>query len=131
VEEPRWIAEATLLAIHAQQIERYGGTHGVLDENVVLSALNRPRHRWSYDPDADLSDLAAAYLVGFARSRGFNDGNKRTGLACALVFLAVNSSRLHVPPEELYALAMAAATGQADDRVVAAFLRDRLTRGGE
>jgi prophage maintenance system killer protein len=46
------------------------------------------------------------------------------------VFLAVNSSRLHVPPEELYTLTMAAATGQADDRVVAAFLRDRLTGGG-
>jgi death-on-curing protein len=131
VEEPRWITESTLLAIHAQQVERYGGAHGVLDKNVVLSAQNPPKHKWSYDPHADVSDLAAAYLVGFARSQGFNDGNKRTGLACALVFLAVNSSRLHVPPEELYALTMAAATGQADDRVVAAFLRDRLTRGGE
>jgi death-on-curing protein len=131
VKEPRWITEPTLLAIHAQQVERYGGAHGVLDKNVVLSALSRARHRWSYDPKADLSDLAAAYLVGFARSQGFNDGNKRTALACALVFLAVNGRRLHAPPPELYALTMAAATGQADDRVVAAFLRDRLTRGGE
>ncbi|MBK8058227.1 MAG: Fic family protein [Gemmatimonadetes bacterium] len=40
----------------------------------------------SYDASADLADLAAAYLVGFARAQGFNDGNKRTGLACALVF---------------------------------------------
>jgi death-on-curing protein len=131
VEEPRWITEPTLLAIHAQQVERYGGAHGVLDKNVALSALSRPRHKWSYDPNADLSDLAAAYLVRFARSQGFNDGNKRTGLACALVFLAVNGSPLHAPPEALYALTMAAATGQADDHVVAAFLRDRLTRGGE
>jgi death-on-curing protein len=130
VEEPRWITEPTLLAIHAQQAERYGGAHGVGDKNVVLSALSRARHKWPYDPKADLSDLAAASLVGFARSQGFNDGNKRTGLACALVFLAVNGSSLHAPPEELYALTMAAATGQADDHVVAAFLRDRLTRGG-
>ncbi|HSJ64840.1 MAG TPA: type II toxin-antitoxin system death-on-curing family toxin [Gemmatimonadaceae bacterium] len=77
-----------------------------------------------------LSDLAAAYLVGFARSQGFNDGNKRIGLACALVFLALNGSPLHAAPEELYALTMAAATGQADDHVVAAFLRDRLTGDG-
>ena len=131
MDEPRWITEPTLLAIHAQQVERYGGAHGVLDKNVALSALSRPRHKWSYDPNADLSDLAAAYLVGFARSQGFNDGNKRTGLACALVFLAVNGSPLHAPPQELYALTMAAATGQADDHVVAALLRDRLTgRGG-
>jgi hypothetical protein len=36
LEEPRWITESTLLAIHAQQVERYGGAHGVLDKNVVL-----------------------------------------------------------------------------------------------
>ena len=118
-----------MLAIHAQQIERYGGAHGVRDENVVLSALGRAMNKRAYDPSADLADLAAAYLVGFARSQGFTDGNKRTGLACALVFLAVNGSRLHAPPRELYALTMAAATGQADDTVVAAVLRERLKQG--
>jgi death-on-curing protein len=124
--EPRWLTEPTLLAIHAQQVERFGGTHGILDENVVLSALARPINRWSYDPDADLADLAAAYLVGFARSQGFSDGNKRTGLACALVFLALNGAPLHVPPAELYALTMAVANNQADDAAVAAYFRDRL-----
>ncbi len=124
--EPRWLTEPTLLAIHAQQIERYGGAHGVLDPNVVLSALARPINRWSYDPEADLADLAAAYLVGFARSQGFSDGNKRTGLACALVFLALNGASLHVPPAEVYALTMAVANNQADDTTVAAYFRDRL-----
>jgi death-on-curing protein len=116
-----------LLAIHAQQIERYGGAHGVLDGNVVRSALARPVHRRAYDQDADLADLAAAYLVGFSRSQGFNDGNKRAGLACALVFMALNGQELHVAPKELYALCMRTATGQADDRVVAAYLRERMT----
>jgi death-on-curing protein len=124
--EPRWLSEAALFAIHAQQIERYGGMHGVVDPNVVRSALARPINRWAYDPDADLSDLAAAYLVGFARSQGFNDGNKRTGLACALVFLAMNRAALHAAPAELYALTMSVATGSADDAVVATYLRTRL-----
>jgi death-on-curing protein len=125
-DEPRWITQPTLLAIHAQQIERYGGRHGVLDNNVALSALGRPMHRWAYDPSADLADLAAAYLVGFARSQGFNDGNKRTALACALVLLGLNGASLHVPPADLYALTMAAATDKADDQVVAAYLREHL-----
>lgn len=116
-----------LLAMHAQQIERYGGAHGVLDENVVRSSLARPKQRWAYDNAADLADFAAAYLVGFARSQGFNDGNKRTGLACALVFLNLNGQSLHVPPKELYALSVQAATGQADDQLVAAYLRERMT----
>lgn len=124
--EPRWLTEPTLLAIHAQQIERYGGAHGILDKNVVLSTLARPINRWSYDPKADLADLAAAYLVGFARSQGFSDGNKRTGLACALVFLILNDATLHVPGAELYALTMAVATNQADDAAVAVYFRDRL-----
>lgn len=129
-EPPRWISEPTLLAIHAQQIERYGGAHGVLDKNVVLSALARPVNRWEYDASADLADLAAAYLVGFTRSQGFNDGNKRTGLACALVFLSLNGAPLRVPPSELYALTMTVATGKADDAVVAAYFRERLAPRG-
>ena len=126
-DEPRWLTVTMLMAIHAQQIERYGGAHGVLDENVVRSALARPKQRWAYDDDADLADLAASYLVGFTRSQGFSDGNKRTGLACALVFLSLNGQELHVPSKELYALSMQAATDQADDQVVAAYLRDRMT----
>lgn len=127
-EEPLWLTEAMLLAIHAQQVERYGGAHGVRDPHLVRSALARPIHRWAYDDDAELADLAAAYMVGFARSQGFNDGNKRTGLASALVFLRLNGVALHVPGRELYALTMQVATGQADDDIVAAYLRSRLER---
>jgi death-on-curing protein len=124
--EPRWLTEPALLAIHAQQIERFGGAHGILDENVVLSALARPINRWTYDANADLADLAAMYLLGFAGSQGFNDGNKRTGLACALVFLAVNDAPLHVPPTELLALTMAVANSQANEAAVAVFFRERM-----
>lgn len=115
-----------LLAIHARQVERYGGAHGILDQNVVRSALARPRNRWAYDEDSDLADLAAAYLVGFTRSQGFKDGNKRTGLASALVFLRLNGYTLHVPGSELYALTMQVATNEVGDEVVAAHLRSRM-----
>jgi death-on-curing protein len=125
--EPRWITEEILLAIHAQQIERYGGLHGVREEGVILSALARPRNRWAYDRSADMADLAAHYLVGLTRTQGFNDGNKRSALACALVFLAVNGLALHVPPGELYALTMKASIGEADDAVVAACFRRQLS----
>jgi len=124
--ERRWITEAMLLAIHARQIERYGGAHGVLDPNVVGSALARPIQRWTYDESADLPDLAAAYLVGFARSQGFNDGNKRTGLATALVFLSLNGFVLRASPAELYAVVMRVAEGDASDEVVSTYLRSRV-----
>lgn len=101
--------------MHAQQIERYGGLHGVLDPNVVLSALVRAINKWGYDEQSDMADLAAMYLVGFAGSQGFNDGNKRTGVACALVFLAINGIVVDdIDAESLQALAFKVATNEAD-----------------
>ncbi len=133
MEEPIWLTETMLLAIHARQVERYGGAHGILDHNVVRSALARPLNRWAYDQEADLADLAASYLVGFGRSQGFIDGNKRTGLATALVFLRLNGRTLHVPGRELYALTMQIANNEAnneaDDEAVAAYLRSRMEAG--
>ena len=125
-EEPRLLTETIVLAIHAQQVERYGGAHGVRDKAVVLSSLARPINRRAYDAEADFADLGAAYLVGLARSQGFNDGNKRTALACALVFLALNGFEVHVPAVELYELTMSVAMGKGDDASVAAYLRDHL-----
>lgn len=124
MKEPRWLREEELLAIHARQVEAFGGSHGVLDRNVVLSALDRPKNRFAYDSEADLADLAACYLVGFARVQGFADGNKRTGLAAALVFLALNGSPLHVPPHELLELTMGVAIGRSGDDDVAARFRE-------
>lgn len=128
-EEPQWLTEAMLLAIHAQQIERFGGAHGVLDQNAVLSALARPIHGLAYGGTADLADLAATYLVGFTRSQGFRDGNKETGLASALVFLRLNGYTLRIPGSELYALTMRTTLGEADDAIVAAALRSHIQVG--
>lgn len=86
--------------------------------------------RAASDEDADLADLAASYLKGFARAQGFSDGNKRTGLACALVLLALNGHALHVPPPELFALVMKVATNDADDAVVAAYFQTRMQPRG-
>jgi death-on-curing protein len=124
--EPRWITEEILFVIHAQQVERYGGSHGVLDKNVVLGALHRPINRWSYEESADLGDLAASYLVAFAGSQGFNDGNKRTGLACALVFLGLNSVSFEADAEELYEVTLRVATRQIADNDVAIWFRQRI-----
>jgi len=124
--EPIWLTEEILFIIHAQQIERYGGVHGALDENVVLAALQRPINRWLYEKSADFADLAALYLVAFAGTQGFNDGNKRTGLACALVFLVLNSLSLEANPIELYDLMLRVATHRIGDNKAAIWLRERL-----
>jgi death on curing protein len=124
--EPVWLTEEILFIVHAQQIERYGGAHGVRDENVILAALQRPINRWSYEKSVDFADLAALYLVAFAGTQGFNDGNKRTGLACALVFLGLNSVNFEPDATELYELTMRVATHQIGDHEGASWFRERL-----
>ncbi len=114
-----------VLALHAEQLERFGGRRGMLNRGSVEAAVARPRNRYGYSPDADLADLAAAYLVGLAGSHGFVDGNKRVGAAAMLVFLAINARPLHVAPAELYALVMAVATNQVKEGQVAAWIRER------
>ena len=124
--EAKWITEEILQIIHAQQIERYGGLHGILDENVVLAALARPINRWSYDESADMADLAALYLLAFAGTQGFNDGNKRTGLACALVFLGLNDLSFDADADSLYDLCLRVATNQIKEAGVAEFFRKSI-----
>jgi len=124
--EPKWITEETLAIVHAQQIERYGGSHGVLEKDALLSAINRPINRWGYDESADFVELASIYWRALAGSRGFNDCNKRTGLACALLFLALNNISIDATPDELYTMTLALPAGKISDYDLAVWLRLKL-----
>lgn len=82
-----------LLTLHEQQLALYGGAQGFVDENSVRSVMSRPQFTSQYVPEADLADLAADYLFGFATTQGFSDGNKRTAVLAAERFLGKNGWR--------------------------------------
>ena len=67
--------------------------------------------------------MAAAYLFHLARKHPFVDGNKRTALMSALVFLGLNGQRLATEPEALYELVDGVASGSVDKADVSVFLR--------
>ena len=75
-----------ILAIHADQIERYGGAEGIRDPGLLEAALFRPRT--GYYPT--LIDEAAALWESLSQNHPFVDGNKRTAFAATYVFLAIN-----------------------------------------
>lgn len=97
--EPRWLRRDEVDIIHLDLIRRYGGQAGLRDDNMVESALNRPRQKWHYEA-ASLAALAAAYAYGLARNHGYLDGNKRIALAAMTVFLLHNGHELDAPPDE-------------------------------
>ena len=103
-----------LLAIHRDQLQRHGGQEGFVDEGIVRAAMARPRFTAQYNSDADLADLAADYMFGLSTTQGFADGNKRTALACAVVFLRKNGWQPTLSDTLMYIVAMAVARGELD-----------------
>jgi death on curing protein len=87
--EPVWVAPSVALAIYDEQIAEHGGQAGVRDAGLLDSALNRPRQRHHYAA-APIPALAASYAYGIVRNHPFLDGNKRTGLVVAELFLELN-----------------------------------------
>src|SRR5438309_2521080 len=79
-----------VLAMHADQIERYGGSHGVRDGGLLESALYRPQTGY-YN---DLIQEAAALWESLSQNHPFIDGNKRVAMTVTAAFLKVNGYRL-------------------------------------
>jgi death on curing protein len=78
-------------AIHAEVIAAHGGSPGIRDTALVESAVAAPQATMMGKPLlADPLEMAAAYLYYLCRNHPFVDGNKRTALAAALVFLSEN-----------------------------------------
>jgi death-on-curing protein len=90
---------AEVLAMHADQVERYGGSHGVRDPGLLEAALYRPQTGYY----AGLIEEAAALWESLAQNHAFIDGNKRTAFAAAYTFLAINGARITADAEEIYA----------------------------
>lgn len=93
-----YLTLAEVLAIHADQIERYGGSEGVRDYGLLEAALYRPQSGYY----ADLVEEAAALWESLAQSLPFIDGNKRTAFAATYTFLAINGTRLTADAQETY-----------------------------
>jgi death-on-curing protein len=93
-----YLTLAEVLAIHADQIERYGGAPGVRDYGALEAALYRSQTGYY----ADLIEEAAALWESLGQNHPFAGGNKRTAFASTYTFLAINGASLAAEPEEAY-----------------------------
>ena len=85
-----YVTTVEALAIHADQIERYGGLAGVRDQGLLEAPLFRPQT--GYYPS--LIEEAAALWESLSQNHPFVDGNKRTAFAITYTFLAINGARI-------------------------------------
>lgn len=93
-----YLTIAEVLQMHRQQIEEYGGIHGIRDKGLLESAIFRPQTGY-YN---SLAEEAAALMESLANNHPFLDGNKRIAFAATHTFLLVNGHDLEVDPLAVY-----------------------------
>ena len=115
-----------VIRLHGELIARYGGIDGTRDIGLLHSAIAMPQASYGGGYlHADIYEMAAAYLYHIVQNHAFQDGNKRTGAAAAIVFLAINDIGIEADEDGLADLTLAVAQGQAGKREIADFFHAR------
>lgn len=113
------------IAIHAQLIERFGGTQSLRDRGLLESALYRPRTGYY----GDLAELAAAMFQSLLLNHAFLDGNKRAAFFMTDTFLRLNGWRLSVDATSAHSFIVGMLeTGDCPLDKILTWIRQSLTR---
>lgn len=124
--EPRWLSRLVIDAIHQDMISTHGGLPGVRDENILESALARPRQAFSYGARIDVAALAAAYAFAIAHDHPYHDGNKRIAFMAMAVFAELNGFELDAEEADVVDAMLRLASGGLEEEALAEWLRQRL-----
>jgi death-on-curing protein len=123
VSEPILLSREEVMCIHARSLTEHGGSEGVRDPGLIDSALASAKNAF-YDGEGDVFDVAASYAFHLAEAQAFLDGNKRTAVAVALIFLARNGSYVTPPARRLYQAMIDVAEKRLRKTGLAAFFRE-------
>ncbi len=121
--DPRFLSVAQVKAIHRASIERFGGTDGLRSRHLLESAVAQPQNVYFYG-QGDLFEVAAAYAFHLAENQPFLDGNKRTAIGSALIFLRINGIDTMFDSMALYPTIIGIANSTHQRADLAAQLRD-------
>jgi death on curing protein len=121
--EPKWLTYEQVVAIHSQQLRRFGGATGLRDDGLLRSAIERPINKWHYE-QAELPELAAAYAFGLAKNHAFVDGNKRIAFMCMMTFLRKNGVRFSPQQAHATKIILSLAAGEVSEGNLARWIRD-------
>jgi death-on-curing protein len=123
--EPVSIDLEVVLAIHDEQLAEHGGQAGVRDRGLLESAMIRPQNQFAYG-ERSLPRIAASYAFGISRNHPFLDGNKRTSLVVAELFLELNGYELTTTDAECVTAFLQLAAGELTEEQLADWIEARL-----
>lgn len=118
-----------MLFVHARVVAETGGSHGVRDLGLLESAVARPQASFeSKDFYPDVHSKAAALMESLLKDHPFVDGNKRTALASAGVFLRLNGWRLAASAADVEAQTIRVAVNEISLADMAVWLESNSVR---
>lgn len=89
--EPNFLTLEDVLVIHEEQLYAFGGLDGIRDQGLLESAVMMPQASFGGEYlHTSVFEMASAYAFHIAENQPFLDGNKRTALNSAMVFLELN-----------------------------------------
>jgi death-on-curing protein len=112
---PRFLSMEAVKRMQSDSIDTYGGSHGLRDEGLLESALDRAQNRYLYEPESSIAELGAALSWGLIKNHVFIDGNKRVGLASLIVFLEVNGYELSASVLDTQEMTLKAAASECSE----------------
>jgi len=127
MEEPLWIRDDIVPAIHGRQLAEHGGASGVRDLGLLESALHAPRNRWHYEKSG-IEELAACYAYHLTKNHPFVDGNKRTAWVCMRLFLKLNGLDVEADRQEKVRTMLDLATGRMELEELTAWITSKTRR---
>ena len=114
-----------VLFVHYRLISETGGEHGVRDLGLLESAVARPRATFDQQElYPDVFEKASALLESLIQNHPFVDGNKRTGIACAVLFLQQNGISFSAKNADLAKFTLRVASSKTGRSEITKWLRN-------
>jgi death-on-curing protein len=109
----KYLTAEQVLFMHSRLIDKTGGSHGIRDLGLLQSAVSRRRATFGgQELYPDIFQKAAALMESLTKNHPFIDGNKRTAIASAGIFLERNGYLMETTQEELERFALHLAGGK-------------------
>ncbi len=83
-----------IIYIHAEEIKHAKTNAQLISDKDLGACLEAPKATFDNEFLMNIFEMAATYIVSFCIRHPFSDGNKRVGVASALVFLGVNGYQI-------------------------------------
>ena len=120
----KYLTTEQLLLIHSMVVDETGGLHGVRDHHALLSIVHAPQQSvFGKELYPSIFEKGALYCRDIITTHPFVDGNKRTGMLVASVFLEHNGYILNVPEGEIERFALSVISKKPTVKDIAAWFK--------